>query len=176
MRKLGLVLPVAALFAFGCGGDDDDDAGAIDAAGGGAIDAAADTTYTVTLTNANEVGSTCTAAPPAAATGTAMVTINAAGTQVAVTLSWSGLSGAATAAHIHANVAGMNGGVALAFAAAGTAPTSPVTKTFTTADFTAPMGGPADFAALITAMKAGGTYVNVHTANCPMGEIRGQIE
>jgi hypothetical protein len=170
MRKLGLVLPVAALFAFGCGGDDDDDAGGIDAGGG--IDAAAGTTLTAALTAAAE-GPTPCAAAGAAATGSATITINAAMTDVAVNLTFSGLSGPATLAHIHTGAAGANGMPAFAFAMN---PTSPVVKTFVAADYAMPPGGPANFAAFLTAMAAGQAYVNVHTTACPSGEIRGQIQ
>lgn len=36
--------------------------------------------------------------------------------------------------------------------------------------------GPAMFSALLDEMRAGNTYVNVHTQAFPAGEIRGQIE
>ena len=51
--------------------------------------------------------------------------------------------------------------------------------TFAQGTITAPDPGNgcgwADFAAMIGAIKSGNTYVNVHTAANPAGEIRGQI-
>jgi hypothetical protein len=44
------------------------------------------------------------------------------------------------------------------------------------ADSEACMGGVANFEELIAKIKAGGTYVNVHTVAFPGGEIRGQIK
>lgn len=130
--------------------------------------------FQVTLTKAAEPTACATAG--ATATGSATVTIDAAGSSIAVTnFTFTGLSGAATMAHIHSGAAGTNGNVVLNF---GATPTSPVNKTFTAADYpaTPPAGAPANFAAFVTAMKAGQSYINVHTSNCGGGEIRGQIQ
>lgn len=164
MRKLGLGLSMA-LMMLGCGGDDD----AVDA---GPADAAAGTSFDVTLSTTAEVPF-CDAAAAAAA-GTATVAINADDTQVTVQLTWSGLSGDATAAHVHFGAAGAAGGVIFPL---GMPPTSPVNATFTAADYPTdpPDGAPADFAGFVAAMKAGMSYINVHSAACMPGEIRGQI-
>jgi hypothetical protein len=53
---------------------------------------------------------------------------------------------------------------------------SPIRKTLSAADYKAPTGAPADFAGLISAIRQGKTYFNIHTDNCKTGEIRGQIE
>jgi len=144
-----------------CGSDDNK---SIDAAGGG-------TTYNVTLTKDQEV--TACAGAGANATGTAKVTVSSDNTTITVTdVTYSGLSGAATMAHIHANVMGMNGGVVLAFSTI----TSPFSKTFTATDYTAATGAPATFADFVTSLKAGGAYINIHTTACMGGEIRGQIK
>jgi hypothetical protein len=78
-------------------------------------------------------------------------------------LSWkgtySGLSGPATAAHIHAGEKGKNGGVIIPIAPA----TSPLQGSATLTDAQA-----AD-------LMAGKLYVNVHTAAHKAGEIRGQL-
>ena len=55
-----------------------------------------------------------------------------------------------------------------------------VTGTLTEADVIALTGngiaGPADFAEVVALIRAGLTYVNVHTATIPAGEIRSQID
>lgn len=157
MIKLTLRLSVVALVAIGCGGDDD---------------GSEETTFEVDVTKADEVP-VCAAAGASAA-GEATVTINAESSEVEVELTWNGLSAAATAAHIHTGADGVAGGVIFSL---GTNPTSPVTETFTATDYPAPVpaGAPADFAAFVTAMKAGNSYINIHTAACGAGEIRGQI-
>ena len=97
--------------------------------------------------------------PPnaSAATGTADIDYDAATKK----LTYSGLSGPATAAHFHGPAEpGKNAGVAVAIPNAGT---SPVSGSATLTDAQA-----ADLA-------AGKLYVNVHTAANPGGEIRGQV-
>lgn len=159
-RILGLVIAAACLGA--CGDDGD---------GTPAIDAAAGVTFNVTLTKAQEV-MTCVGAGDTA-TGTATVTVSPDNAMLAVTnVTYSGLSGPATAAHVHANAAGMNGGVVLTFSTV----TSPFSQTFVAADYTAAAGAPATFAGFVTSLLAGGAYINIHTAACPGGEIRGQID
>lgn len=166
MYKIGLGLSLVSLLAFGCG---DDDAGA-DA--GPADAGATETSFAVNLTSADEVP-LCTFAGTDAA-GEGSVTISADLTEVEVELSWSGLSGDATAAHIHSGADGATGGVIFLI---GMPPANPATVTFTADDYPAevPDGAPADFAAFVTAMLAGNSYFNVHTGDCMMGEIRGQI-
>lgn len=160
MKKLGLGLTMVALFAVGCGGDDDDD----DAAGG--------TTFEVDLTTEDEVP-VCEGAG-ADATGDATVTISEDESEVSVELSWSDLSGPATAAHVHFGAVGAPGGVVFPL---GMPPANPVTASFTASDYPSPPpdGAPADFAGFVTVMLAGTSYINVHSDACPPGEIRGQI-
>jgi CHRD domain len=164
MRNLingALILGIAASWLGACGSDSKSP----DAAAGG-------TTYNVTLTKGAEM--TPCADAGANATGTATVTLSGDGKTITVTnVTYSGLSGDATASHIHANVAGQNGPVVLAFSAP---LTSPFSKTFTSADYTAAAGAPASFDAFVTSLKTGGAYINIHTAKCAGGEIRGQIQ
>jgi len=101
--------------------------------------------------------------PPntSAATGKADIDYDAASKKLSWTLTYSGLSGPATAAHFHGPAEpGKNAGVAVAIPNAGT---SPVTGSATLTDAQA-----ADLA-------AGKYYVNIHTAANPGGEIRGQV-
>ena len=173
MQKPGLGLIIAALAAIGCGDDDTgdgDDGGNVDA---GQADAAAGTTFEVTLTAEEEVPFCGVAG--ADATGEATVNISEDGSEVSIELSWSGLSGDATAAHIHFGADGEMGGVIFGL---GTPPPNPVSETFTEADYPAmpPDGAPADYASFVAAMEDGMSYVNVHTDGCMPGEIRAQID
>ena len=82
------------------------------------------------------------------------------------------------AAHIHLAEAGKNGPVVLTLFMGG--PTEQVNGTIGEANVTAsnlegPMKGK-DVTDLVTAMKDGTTYVNVHTTDFPNGEIRGQLK
>lgn len=70
------------------------------------------------------------------------------------------LSGPPVAAHLHVGAFGVNGGVALPLAPASA-------NTYTGSGVLAP--------AAAAALVAGGTYLNVHTAANPGGEIRGQV-
>ena len=93
--------------------------------------------------------------------GAAEIDYDAATKKMTYKLTYSGLSGPATAAHFHGPAAaGANAGVKVAIPNAGT---SPVEGSATLTDAQA-----ADLA-------AGKYYVNVHTAANPGGEIRGQV-
>jgi hypothetical protein len=95
------------------------------------------------------------------ASGTADIDFDAASKKLTWKLTYSGLSGPATAAHFHGPAdAGKNAGVAVAIP---NASSSPAEGSATLTDAQA-----ADLA-------AGRYYVNVHTAANPGGEIRGQV-
>lgn len=101
--------------------------------------------------------------PPttSAATGTADINYDPASKKLSWKLSYSGLSGPATAAHFHGPAeAGKNAGVAVAIP---NATSSPVEGNATLTDAQA-----AD-------LVAGKYYINIHTAANPGGEIRGQV-
>jgi hypothetical protein len=101
--------------------------------------------------------------PPNASTGsgTADIDYNAASKKLTWKLTYSGLTGPATAAHFHGPAEpGKNAGVAVAIP---NATTSPNEGSATLTDAQA-----AD-------LLAGKYYVNVHTAANPGGEIRGQV-
>ncbi|MBI2762315.1 MAG: CHRD domain-containing protein [Chloroflexi bacterium] len=104
------------------------------------------------------------------ATGEATVVISADNTTIWYVVNYGGLSGALAAAHIHVGAAGANGGVILPLAASA----SPMVGTLTASSFAA-SGAITTFAEAVAAIKAGGTYVNLHTAANPGGEIRGQV-
>lgn len=126
------------------------------------------TTLSATLTGAQEVPPVTTSA-----TGSASATLNAAKTQISVTVTYTGLTNI-TAAHIHVGAAGVDGPVIFTLAA-GTF-TSPLNKTLAAADLTPQAAQNINtFAEAVTALLAGNTYVNIHTTQYPDGEIRGQL-
>jgi hypothetical protein len=112
--------------------------------------------FKVTLDGKSEVP-----ANTSAGTGSADVDYDAATKKLTWKLTYSGLTGPATAAHFHGPAeAGKNAGVAVAIP---NASTSPAEGSATLTDAQA-----ADF-------EAGKYYINVHTAANPGGEIRGQV-
>lgn len=92
--------------------------------------------------------------------GDVKATLDTATKKLTYTVTYSGLSGPATAGHIHGPAAaGANAGVLVPFAS----PASPISGSVTLTD------------AQIADLEAGKMYVNVHTAANPGGEIRGQL-
>ncbi|HEX6442640.1 MAG TPA: CHRD domain-containing protein [Stellaceae bacterium] len=93
--------------------------------------------------------------------GSAQVTADSATNSVSWRVEFAGLSGPATAAHIHCGAAaGANAGVAVPL---GNNPTSPITGQGTMTP------------AQMQQLQGGQCYINVHTAANPGGEIRGQL-
>lgn len=94
------------------------------------------------------------------ATGQAEFLYNTDTAQLTYTVVYDGLTGPATAGHIHGPAApGSNAGIVVPFPV----PASPISGTATLL--------PAQAEALLAALL----YVNIHTAANPTGEIRGQI-
>lgn len=104
------------------------------------------------------------------ATGKGLAVISADASTITYLLTYSGLSGPLNAAHIHAAAVGSNGPVILPFVVG----PSPMTQVLTASTLT-PAGSVATFADAVAAIRAGGTYFNLHTTAHPGGEIRGQI-
>jgi len=111
---------------------------------------------TAKLTTAQEVGASVKA--PAAG-GTFKAKLD--GAKLTWSLAFKGLTGRATAAHIHLGKKGVSGPVAVPLCA-------PCKKG---AHGTATVS-----AAVAAALGKGRAYANVHTAKNPNGEIRGQVE
>jgi hypothetical protein len=167
-RLVALVLALGLLLAF---------VGVVAANGGGSDRKS----FRAQLTGFQEV-------PATSSTGTASLRlkVNSADTEVTFTLTFSGLQGGNIAAsHIHIGQAGVNGGVSVFFCGGGGKPACPaatsgtVTGTFTAADVIGPTAqgfAAGDLASVLRAIRAGVTYANIHTANFPAGEIRGQIK
>ncbi len=112
--------------------------------------------FTAALKGADET-------PPTTSKGTGQVaaTLNTASKAFSYTVTYSGLTGPATAAHFHKGAAGVSG-----------PPVLPVPK----ADLASPMKGKATLSEdQIKDLEAGQWYFNIHTAANPGGEIRGQV-
>jgi hypothetical protein len=124
-------------------------------------------TFTASLDGDNEV-------PPVAGdgTGSATVTISDDGQSVSWDVSYSGLTGDPAAGHIHFGGADVAGPVMIPFA---TVTPTGTTGTFNAADYAGGEGIPADWAGVLAAIRGGNSYVNIHTAANPGGEIRGQL-
>ena len=106
-------------------------------------------------------------------------------------LSYSGLEGNVTQAHIHVGSPAQSGGIS-AWLCGNSPPTSPpagtqgcpsppttITGTITAANIVGPAGqgiSAGQFEELLRAMRNGATYVNVHSSLYPGGEIRSQID
>ena len=115
-------------------------------------------TYTFRMNGAQEV-------PPVntAATGLCTVTLDDATNMVSASCTYTGLSSNANNAHIHMQAPGQPTGGPI------------VNLTFTAATSGTASGSEALLDAEETAMIAGTCYVNIHSANNPGGEIRGQV-
>ena len=112
-------------------------------------------TFGATLTGAAEVPAVITEG-----NGTLTATLNKTTGELTWKITYTGLTGPATAAHFHGPAAaGANAGVALGFASAAS-----------------PIEGKATLtAAQVADLMAGKWYANVHTAANKSGEIRGQV-
>ena len=145
-------------------------------------------TFTAKLTGFQE-----TAAVVSTGTGTARITINDNGT-ISYTLSYSDVQGGKVLfAHIHVGQRNVSGGVAIFFCGGGNSLTTQaacpdtsgtVSGVWSASDIVGPKPQGIDpanasenaFARLVTAIKAGRSYANVHTPRSPSGEIRGQFK
>jgi CHRD domain len=97
-----------------------------------------------------------------AGSGSATASLDTATKTLTWTVTYSGLSGPATAGHIHGPAApGANAGVLVPFNPAALA--SPIKGSATMTD------------AQVSDLEAGKLYVNIHTAANKGGEIRGQL-
>jgi hypothetical protein len=165
--RLALIAAAAAPFlALACGDDDP---------------ASPATSFSAELSGAEEVP-----AVPTTATGSA--TLELTGDEIAYTINVTNLQNAVVA-HIHIAVAGQNGPVRMNLCGTGD-PEPPCTSgtgvLATGSNGTTVGTPPITFDPLVSAMRSGGAYVNVHTddgegapntgpGDMASGEIRGQI-
>jgi Fe-S cluster biogenesis protein NfuA len=116
--------------------------------------------FTASLTGAQEVPAVTTGA-----SGSGTFTLNEAKTALTFSITASGLSGAVTAAHFHSAPSGVSGGVV-----------------FDVGNFVQESGGQVTIdgtwnlaASDVASLEGGEIYINIHTAQNPAGEIRGQL-
>lgn len=116
-------------------------------------------------------------------------TIDERGQKIAYRLSYADLEAGVTQAHIHFGSESQAGGISVWLCGtasnpgpAGTpvCPDAPATVsgTITPDDVVGPTGqgiGAGEFDELVDALRAGFTYVNVHSSKYPAGEVRGHI-
>jgi hypothetical protein len=158
------LLVVAAPIAFTARADRDDE-----------------TTYRARLNGFGEV-------PPKLVDGQGKFTgtLSADGNSISWTVTWTGLTGAAQAAHIHFGQPQNVGSVVVFFCGGGGRPACPdgpghsgtVSGTWTAADILAVPSqnvSAGDFAGFLKILRAHLGYANVHTTLFPAGEIRGQV-
>jgi len=144
-----------------------------------AVPMSAATIFSTTLAGANET-------PPVTSAGTGSMTVTLSGDLLSVSVTFSGLTSPDVASHIHCcGPVGIAEPIAVPFT---TFPTGLTAGTFSSsydltevgvysAAFLTANGGTAASAetAFITGLNDGQTYGNVHSANFPGGEIRGQL-
>lgn len=131
-----------------------------------------------------------------AATGSFEVSIDDAAQTLTYELTYSGLEGSVQQAHIHFGKVAVNGGITLFLCSnlgngptgtpsCPTTATATVSRTVGAGDIVSPASGginqgisagAAGWEELVAALRAGHTYVNVHSSAWPGGEIRAQIE
>jgi hypothetical protein len=143
---------VVSATAIACGSDDN------------TIAAPKAPTYIATLSGGGEF-------PANATPGTGNATIVKSGTTYTYTITFTGLTGPLTLAHIHGPAAaGANASVIVPFDATGQGTSGTLSGTFTG---TNNVNIATD--SLDKLMTSGNAYVNLHTAANPGGEIRGQL-
>jgi CHRD domain len=116
--------------------------------------------------------------------------LNKEETEIAFSLKYAGFTTPVAQAHIHFGRTAINGGIMVFLCSnlgngpAGT-PACPATEGTVTGTLTAAgmVGGAAgqgiaagEFAEMVDAIRAGATYVNIHTQQFPGGEIRDQVK
>ena len=121
-------------------------------------------TYSATMNGANEVG-------PKAVAGTGSATVVKNGATYTYTITYTGMTGNLTAAHIHGPAAtGVIANAIVPFDVTGAGTSGTLTGTFTGTNNVNISPDSLD-----KLMASGNAYVNLHTAANGGGEIRGQL-
>jgi CHRD domain-containing protein len=122
------------------------------------------------------------------ASGTFNAVISPNGDAIDYEITYTGIQGTVTQSHVHAGQRGVNGGIVLWVCGTTGTPGPAGTPTCTSPDghfagtwmaanvqtvAAQQLGG--DIAEVITAIRAGAAYANVHSTLSPGGEIRGQL-
>ena len=122
--------------------------------------------------------------PSVSTTGRGSFELRIKGSEIHFKLKYRNLSAAPSVAHIHFGRPDVMGGVSAFFCNGGGQPACPLTTTgeisgvITAANVVALNNqgiAAGEFAELVRAIRNGATYANVHTANFPPGEIRGNV-
>jgi hypothetical protein len=132
---------------------------------------AATVTFAVNLLSSNEV-------PPTSSTGsgTGTFTFDTVAQDITFTINYSGLTSNAMMGHIHAGAVGVNGPIILPFSPGPTGTSGTLAGMLTAANLiNQATSGISTFTDIYNAALAGDLYTNIHTANFPAGEIRGQL-
>ena len=125
--------------------------------------------------------------------GTFTASINRAGDEISYRLKYSDLEGSITQSHIHFGPPNNTGGIAVWLCSNLASPPTPagvqpcplpplegeIEGVITAANVVGPSAqglDPGEFDDLLSAIRAGKTYVNIHSTKWPAGEIRSQIE
>lgn len=135
----------------------------------GSPDAGPSNNFGATANGANEV-------PANGTTGSGAATFTLNGTTMNYTITYTGLTAAPGSGHIHVGASTVAGPVVVGFTGLPTTAAGTFSGSFTTADVkaqTSPVINSLDD--LVAQMRAGNTYVNLHTPSYTGGEIRGQI-
>jgi CHRD domain len=130
-----------------------------------------------------------------AASGKFTAVIDDAAQTISYELSYEGLEGTITQAHIHFGQVGVSGGISMWLCGTTASPGPAGTPVCAGAGLPAPVAGtvsgtllplqvtgpasqgiaPGQFAEIVAAIRKGNAYANVHTSIAPGGEIRGQL-
>ena len=125
-----------------------------------------------------------------AASGRFRASIDERSGSISYNLSYKGLEGEVRQAHIHLGQRGVNGGIMVWLCQTptnvdptGQSPTCPqsgnVSGVLQAANVIGPSAqgiAPLEFAELVSAIRAGVAYVNIHSSKFPTGEVRGQLQ
>ena len=125
---------------------------------------------TATVATAEQIGALLTGyeeSPAVSTTGRGEFIATLDGEVILYTETFSGLQGTVTQSHIHVGQLGVNGSVVIFLCQTAA---NVIAGATTSQQLEA-----GDLAAVLTAIRAGAAYANVHTNLSPGGEIRGQI-